>query len=265
MASGPVRIAGPGGPWEPLFDAVRLDGTAVAYGTVADWQAPGPGEGSLERLLGRETARYLAFDSKAARLGFAASRRFLKHVAGAVVGAVPEELELAHRPHGGVYIRGVGRLGISLSHTEDLVVVGVSRRGAVGTDVESATREVHEATAVVVCSPAERAALKELPEPARGPALLRLWTLKEAYSKAIGQGMRFPFTQFGFDLDGDRPRLRWPDGRPRAGTEWQFASHTLDEGYLVSLAVSEAFEGVGPATVLDPDIVEAVRAAQGHS
>ncbi|WP_104814708.1 4'-phosphopantetheinyl transferase superfamily protein [Kitasatospora sp. MMS16-BH015] len=258
----PIRLAGPAGPWAAVHRAMSEVGTAVVYGTVADWAAPAPAERSLALLLGREWARHGAFDSPAERERFAASRRFLKHAAAAVVGGVPEQLELAHRPSGGLHVRGVGRLAVSLSHTEELLVVAVSRRGQLGTDVERGDREVHEATAAITCSPYERSAVRELAPDERGPALLRLWTLKEAYTKAIGQGMRFPFTQFGFDLDGERPRLCWPDGRPRQGGSWHVETHEVPEGYRISVAVAETTDGHPAATVLDPAILHAVRHAR---
>ncbi|MER5638804.1 4'-phosphopantetheinyl transferase superfamily protein [Kitasatospora sp. NPDC002227] len=265
----PIRLVGPaaaGGPeadgaWAAVHRAMTGEGTAVVYGTVADWQHPVPGEPDLAALLGRESERYEAFDQPAEQVRFAASRRLVKHTAAAVVGALPEELDLGHRPSGGLYVRGVGRLSVSLSHTEDLMVVGVSRRGQLGTDVESTGREVHEATAALCCSPYERAALKELAPELRGPALLRLWTLKEAYTKAIGQGLRFPFTQFGFDLDGERPRLCWPDGRPREASLWHIETHLVPEAYRISVAVAETTDGTPAATVLDPAIMAAARRA----
>ncbi|TXS59580.1 4-phosphopantetheinyl transferase family protein, partial [Streptomyces sp. me109] len=40
-----------------------------------------------------------------------------------------------------------------------------------------------------VCTPAEAAELAALPEDERTVRLLHLWTLKEAYTKALGHGM----------------------------------------------------------------------------
>ncbi|MGH1554858.1 4'-phosphopantetheinyl transferase superfamily protein [Streptomyces sp. L7] len=59
--------------------------------------------------------------------------------------------------------------------------------------------------------------LSELPQPERNPSLVRLWTLKEAYSKAIGQGIQFRFTDFGFGPDGRPTQVNRPDGSARRG------------------------------------------------
>ena len=45
--------------------------------------------------------------------------------------------------------------------------------------------------------------------------MVRLWTLKEAYSKALGQGLRFRFTEFGFGLDVPWPAWCGLMARPR--------------------------------------------------
>ncbi|TXS54763.1 4-phosphopantetheinyl transferase family protein, partial [Streptomyces sp. me109] len=40
-----------------------------------------------------------------------------------------------------------------------------------------------------------------MPEDERTVRLLHLWTLKEAYTKALGHGMRRRFAAFGFSRD----------------------------------------------------------------
>ena len=56
-----------------------------------------------------------------------------------------------------------------------------------------------------VLSASERAALEELPLEARAERFTTLWTLKEAYAKAVGMGLRMDFSALAFDL--------LPDGR----------------------------------------------------
>ena len=67
--------------------------------------------------------------------------------------------------------------------------------------------------------------------------ILRLWTLTEAYSKALGQGLRLGFNEFGFSPGG---RLRAPDGSAASRGEWDFATHPVMDRYLLSVACHDA-------------------------
>lgn len=48
--------------------------------------------------------------------------------------------------------------------------------------------------------PTELTFLKSLPEPEQPDALLRLWTIKEAYTKQLGSGLHIPLDSFYADL-----------------------------------------------------------------
>jgi 4'-phosphopantetheinyl transferase len=50
--------------------------------------------------------------------------------------------------------------------------------------------------------------IRALPESRQARQSYMLWTLKEAYMKAIGMGLSIPLRGFGFDVDGaDHPTL----------------------------------------------------------
>ncbi|MET9507485.1 4'-phosphopantetheinyl transferase superfamily protein [Streptomyces flavidovirens] len=253
----PILVEGPAGPWLRVRESVAFFGHAVVY---ADWNrwlpavAAGP---ELRRLLGhRDWERFNALAKPEVRHRFAVSRLLVRHAASAALEVVPDTLEVAYKPGGRPYLRGCDQLDVSLSHTLDLVVVGLNRRGRIGVDTELAGRrlrysEVHRQ----MCTVAERAMLAGLPVPEQEAELLRLWTLKEAYTKALGQGMRMGFTQFGFDADGRGPLT--PDGRPASYGEWAFGTYGLELGdsYLMSVACHDAGlggeEDTAVATMLD--------------
>ncbi|MFE3590610.1 4'-phosphopantetheinyl transferase superfamily protein [Streptomyces niveus] len=85
-----------------------------------------------------------------------------------------------------------------------------------------------------ICAPAELRALRLLPQHARRGALLRIWTRKEAYSKALGRGLRLDFGTFGLDADGTD--LLVPDGAPAARGARGFTTHRVLGRYLLSVA-----------------------------
>jgi 4'-phosphopantetheinyl transferase len=131
---------------------------------------------------------------------FSVARGWLRHVLGDAVGVPPSDIAFAAgpgkprlatrgRPPGAA---GAGGPCFNLSHAGELALIALSD-GEVGVDVEpeSSGPAALEAAAVA-CTPAEAAALDSLPVEARPTAALRMWTAKEAFLKATGEGLAVP-------------------------------------------------------------------------
>jgi 4'-phosphopantetheinyl transferase len=138
-----------------------------------------------------------------------AQRAFLRAVLARYCGAPAPALRLARGargkpalapPHAG--------LAFNLTHTGGLVGVAVAAAARVGLDAEQAARRPRADPLRVArrhFAPAEVAALEAAAsEGARAALFLRLWTLKEAYVKALGHGIGAdpPLRGFAFDLGG---------------------------------------------------------------
>ena len=265
----PIAMTPEGADWSPLRADLRRHGTALVHGRLTDWQVPPGEEHLLHEVLGRDLPSHLALGHADLRARYAASRRLLKRAAAAALGVHPADLELSYGPTGRPSLRGFDQIDISLSHTADLLLVGLTTRGLIGVDAEPASRQLYRrGLRRHTCTPQESRDLEQLPEADRDGALLRLWTLKEAYSKAIGQGLAFRFTEFGFGPADEPVRVNRPDGRAGTGAEWSFSTHTVDVGgaaFVVSAAVHDT--GLGRtldtevATMLDPETVTAITGA----
>jgi len=111
----------------------------------------------------------------------------------------------------------------------------------VGVDVESFARaESILPLANRVFSPAEQAQLAALPTADRPARALSLWTLKEAYIKARGQGLSLPVENISFLFGGAAgldfeagPEIDANPGR------WRFAQLDL-AGHRIALAIEAA-------------------------
>ncbi|MDJ0384711.1 4'-phosphopantetheinyl transferase superfamily protein [Streptomyces sp. G-G2] len=248
----PLAVAGPDGPWDELDDRLDDQGRAVVWTTWGQWLTAALLDPGLRPLLGPDWPRYRQGPTAAGRMRFAVSRLVMKYTAANALNVPVDTLDLGYRPGGRPVLRGLGaELEVSLAHTDELIVVGVSRTGPIGVDAEPAGREISfELLREHVCTPAEDAALAALPAEERRGRLLRMWTLKEAYTKALGHGMRRSFSGFGFAF-GPGPggvttaqgaaRLvaaDAPDGVPadEGAGEWSFATHLVQDRYLVSEA-----------------------------
>lgn len=263
----PVHVGGPGGRWDAVRAEVARCGSVVLHDQLEEWLPKDLDDPQLVPLLGRDYQRFRRMAHPQVKSRFAASRLLLKHAACAIVDASPQSVELAYRPGGRPYLRGMDQVDISLSHTESLLLVGLTRRGWIGVDAELTERPMlGRGTEKQVCTPYESSVLAAVPEDRRNAALVRLWTLKEAYSKAIGQGLRFRFTEFGFGPQ-DRPvQVLRPDGSPGTGEEWLFETHTIGDRYTISVALYDAGFGdtddVAAATMLDLGLLEALVAVE---
>jgi 4'-phosphopantetheinyl transferase len=230
----PCHVPGPDGPWEELQEQIEQTGRAVVHTTWGQWLTPALLDPGLRTLLGRDWPRYRQHPAPVGRLILAVSRVVLKHTAAAALQVPAGRLDLAYLPGGRPVLRGLGAdLQVSLTHTDELIVVGVSRAGPIGVDAEPAGRRISfEALRDLVCTPEEAALLAALPEKERTDRFLRLWTLKEAYTKALGHGMRRRFSAIGFGWDAAGTARLTGD----AAGEWAFATHLVDERFLVSEA-----------------------------
>ena len=110
-------------------------------------------------------------------------------------------------------------LYFNVAHTAGMVAVAVGRVPLIGIDVELLDRRVPVDLAPRYFSASEVAALQALSPEEQPRRFLRLWTLKEAYLKAVGKGlsggldsMTFSFDErggIGFEHRGDPDAHRW--------------------------------------------------------
>ncbi|MFD4790820.1 4'-phosphopantetheinyl transferase family protein [Streptomyces sp. NPDC058459] len=250
----PLHVHGPAGPWDEVRDTMDRRGSAVVVSTWGEWLSAVVTEPRLRLLLGRDWPRYRRTTDPLVRHRFAAARLVLKYTAAAALGTDPAELDLAYTISGRPHLRGLHQVDVGLSHTGELIAVGVGSGGRIGVDTEPLSRTLAlDVMSERMCTPAERAFLDRLDDPARTAALLRLWTLKEAYTKALGQGMRLAFTEFGFppDVEGELPAghdgaLLAPDGSPAAPGSWAFGTYRALGRYRVTAARYHPAPGATP-------------------
>lgn len=125
----------------------------------------------------------------------------------------------------------------NLSHTDGLVVLGVTRGRTLGVDVENVrARKVDLEIADRFFAPAEVAALRALPSQQQQQRFFDYWTLKESYIKARGMGLSIPLGSFAFCLeDPARIRVTIDPGLQDDAERWLFWQLQLHRGYLMAL------------------------------
>ncbi len=138
-------------------------------------------------------------------------------------------------PHGRPEIEsasGRSRWRFNLSHTRTLVACLITRDVDCGVDVEAVNPSFHfEGVGSRVLAPTEWALLAAASESKRPGLFYRFWTLKEAYTKALGLGMQLPFHQVAFELGDDSARLHSPS------EGWHFEQWDPGATHLLAAAI----------------------------
>lgn len=135
------------------------------------------------------------------------------------------------------------KLRFNLSHSEEVAVFAFTTDCSLGVDVEF-LRPMPDAEEVATrfFSRSEVAMLETVGKSQRELAFFNCWTRKEAYIKAIGDGLSKPLDQFAVSLiPGDAPRFLSVDGDQAEAHRWTLHHFEPCEGYLGALA----FRGQG--------------------
>jgi 4'-phosphopantetheinyl transferase len=138
------------------------------------------------------------------------------------------------RPH---VADGLPQIHYSVSHTEQMVAVAISSAVNVGVDVESVDRKLSDSVMAAFRHRDEDASTKALPDTQNIREFVRLWTLKEAYTKMLGVGHELDFKTLNFALD---PIRLTSAHDPATGSPAHFESIYMSAGHAlfhVSLAM----------------------------
>lgn len=170
---------------------------------IDDWDFKEVTESGINELLSKkEQLRFQRFRPATKKSEFIASRLLLRHLLTVYTDcdlreteAIPDDMG---RPFWFLHGKPID-LFFSLSHTRDMICCSVSRHREIGCDIESLQpRKYQQELATRVFSEREQQFYHKLPRLAQSEFFYRSWTLKEAFIKALGQGLRVPLTSLSF-------------------------------------------------------------------
>jgi 4'-phosphopantetheinyl transferase len=145
----------------------------------------------------------------------------------------------------------MSRLKVSLSHTRGLVAVGIARGYDVGVDVErTSTDPARLDISDRFFAPAEAAYLRGLDPGVALNDFTVLWTLKEAFAKAIGKGFLQAFRSFSFALS-EPPGITFFDPALGDPALWRFWRQSYGRFHLaLAYAPDDKAAPLAPVEVL---------------
>ncbi len=171
------------------------------------------------------------------------SRALLRTTLSRYADIPPEGWTFATNSHGKPAVDNddprARRISFNISHTGNLIVLGVCADRALGVDTE----DTHARTRLLEIAerhfaPAETADLRALPVAQRPLRFFRYWTLKEAYIKARGMGLSIPLERFAFDLrHSQRIDLAMQPALQDAPRNWAFWQFYVASQHIVAVCV----------------------------
>jgi 4'-phosphopantetheinyl transferase len=191
-------------------------------------------------LSPEERRRYERFRFVRDQRDYAAAHALLRTSLSRYAGAGPTSWTFQVAPGGKpslVLDEGMPQLSFNLSHTHGLVACAITSGADVGVDVESVGRDVSDGVAERFFSESENAALRQCATAAlRARRFIELWTLKEAYVKAIGKGLSHSLNSIVFDPT-DRESIRFLPPSDVEGNRWRFALCAPTGAHCLAVAV----------------------------
>ena len=227
---------------------------ALGDGEVHVWRAtldrPAAAVDDMRRTLSdgeRQRAARFRFDRDRDR--YVVGRALLRVLCGLYLDEEPEKVRLSYGRRGKPGLgeeHGKSRLELNLAHSGPLALYAFTRGRLVGVDVEQ-VRPMPDADEVAgrFFSPREHAVYSELPSRDRLLGFYLCWTRKEAFIKALGEGLSVPLDSFDVSLvPGEPARLIRVAPDPDKAARWTLISLEPMPGYVGAVAIQGVVQQV---------------------
>lgn len=227
-------------------------------------------ETDLSDLSSDERARCARFAFARDRRDFAAAHVLIRTHLSHYADVAPAAWTFDALPDGKPFIvcsSGEPTLTFNLSHTHGFVACAIAGGGEVGIDVESFDRALDgREIAARYFSKAESDWLDACEARERAIRFIELWTLKEAYIKAIGRGLSHPLNAFGFAFEG-KHHIRFSPPPDAEASAWTFTLFAPSPRYRMAVAVgtTPSVRGSMVARSADGTATEAIRGSEVRS
>lgn len=223
-------------------DGVRNDAVEIVVTGLA--LAPAAVRASASLLSDAERARASRFAFARDARRFIVGRARLRQLLAARLDVRPESVELAYGTRGKPALANCARDGdlrFNLSHRDDVAVYVLAFGREVGIDVE-AVRTIPDADAIAArwFSHGEHDAYQALDPREKALGFFNCWTRKEAFVKALGDGLSYGLDRFEVSLaPGEPAKLLRVEDTPGADCGWSLESFSPAAGYVAAIAAQQ--------------------------
>jgi 4'-phosphopantetheinyl transferase len=193
------------------------------------------------RLSDAERRRASRFHFDRDRRRFVVARACLRQLLAARLGTQPESVVLAYGTNGKPRLAQCSADAdwrFNVAHCDDVAVYAFSAGSEIGIDVE-AIRAVDEADAIAArfFSRRESEVYRALAPADKPLGFFNCWTRKEAFVKALGEGLSMPLDRFDVSLaPGEPAQLLRVESMPGEDSGWRLDSFSPLPGFVAALA-----------------------------
>jgi Phosphopantetheinyl transferase len=148
---------------------------------------------SFHELSVSERQRYTRIATPVLRHRYAASHLLLRHILASYIRTEPRLITYGEAVHGKPYLLNDPTVHFNLSHSEAVGVIAVSRNRTIGVDIEVIRPLPNWENLAQCCFDIrEQQWLRRLDRQSSELGFFQLWTIREAYLKALGVGLKVP-------------------------------------------------------------------------
>jgi 4'-phosphopantetheinyl transferase len=222
-------------------------GLELEHGTIQVWSIrldpPAERVEQLGRFLAAdEWQRANRFRFEKHRRQFVVGRGALRVLLGAYLNTPPEAVQFRYGPRGKPFLaspQDAASLQFNLSNSDELALAGFVGGPEIGVDIEY-LRPMPDCEKISerFFSQSEREVLRGIPPSRKEEAFFNCWTRKEAYLKAVGEGLAASLDSFDVTLaPGDPPRMLTLEGDAARAARWSFHHLRPADDYIGAVAI----------------------------
>jgi 4'-phosphopantetheinyl transferase len=196
-------------------------------------------ENAAVLLDDEEQCRASRFKFPQHRRRFMMAHAGLRLILARYTQAAADKLRFAKHNHNKPYLADFPQVQFNLTHSEDVALCAITLNTPLGIDVEyhqSSTDMLGVAERFF--SPDEFQFLIQLPASQQAQGFFNAWTRKEAFIKAIGDGLHFPLDKFSVSIAVNKPvEIIEIEGDSLLAKCYQLISFTPAVNYTAALAI----------------------------
>ncbi len=197
----------------------------------------------LKIMSPEEISRAERFQFDQDKNRYIVGRGLLRIILSCYLNISPDGLEFCYNRYGKPDLSAIcnnQNLQFNVSHSNNIIIYGITINRDIGIDIEH-IQYINDADGIIqrFCSDSEKVQYHRVPENTKQLAFFLCWTRKEAFIKALGDGLTRPLDEFTVSLIPGLPvKLLSVKGGEKEAEKWSLQEITLNkDDYVAAVAV----------------------------